>query len=132
MRAMSAVPCLFLASALGAGAADLPRIDANARVAAMVTNAVMRKDSTALAAYLSGRDSTWEWRTEFWGKHTLAAMTGDAAFRANVAASEGNRRHGAVRVRRWKAVHDMASACPRRLGISIAILADLKCKGERQ
>ena len=91
MRAMSAVPCLFLASALGAGAADLPRIDANARVAAMVTNAVMRKDSTALAAYLSGRDSTWEWRAEFWGKHTLAAaplaaMTGDAAFRANVAA----------------------------------------------
>lgn len=93
MRAMSAVPCLFLASALGAGAADLPRIDANARVAAMVTNAVMRKDSTALAAYLSGRDSTWEWRTEFWGKHTLAAaplaaMTGDAAFRANVPAKE--------------------------------------------
>ena len=82
----------FAAAALPAVAA-LPQLDANARIGAMITNTVMRKDAVALAAPFAQKDATWEWKTEFWGKHLQAAapiltLTGDAGdFRANLAAS---------------------------------------------
>lgn len=81
------------ALAVTAATASQPRLDANARIGEMITNIVMRKDAVALAAPFAQKDATWEWKTEFWGKHLQAAapvltLSGDrGAFRANLAAS---------------------------------------------
>ena len=85
-----AFAALLILALCGDAVAALPRLDALGRIGEMITNAVMRKDAALLASYFERRDATWEWRTEFWGKHMQAAapvlsLTGDTgAFRANL------------------------------------------------
>ena len=88
-RAFAALMVLALC---GDAVAALPRLDALGRIGEMITNAVMRKDAALLASYFERRDATWEWRTEFWGKHMQAA------------------------------VPHVAAAGPRRLGVPVALL----------